>query len=461
MKKLFSAIIALMVVIAAFPVMASADGIKVLFQNEAIVFPDAQPYKSQSDVMIPIRQSAQALGMKTSFNKSSNEIHLTVAAIDIAFKIGSGKATVNGSAVVEFGAAAVSKQNRVYVPLSFFKEVLRLETSYNAANNEAVISTTKSDGAVLPEALVEEEVVVNAQSPFAVKGTLTMPKNASAPLPAVVLVHGSGPSDRDETVGGYKPFRDIAWGLAQQGVAVLRYDKRTFTHGRSYTPDMLATFTVKQETVDDAISAAKLLKSDKRIDAQQVYLIGHSLGGMLTPRIDADGGDFAGLIVMAGSARPLWQISHDQNEAFIKAMDDKDPAKKANQDWLTAELAKAQNIKNMTDEEVMKAVIFGMPAYYLKEMDSHSAADLAPKLSKPILIMQGEDDFQVNQDKDFTLWQTLLKDNPKAAFKLYPGLNHFFINYSGEDKGTVKEYSHPGNVDSQVIQDIANWILNK
>ncbi|WP_082034103.1 alpha/beta hydrolase family protein [Cohnella kolymensis] len=251
----------------------------------------------------------------------------------------------------------------------------------------------------------------------------------------------------------------ISLGACAAGVAVLRYDKRTFAHGRSFTPEMLAKFTVKEETVEDAIAASKLLKNDKRIDSARVFIVGHSLGGMLAPRIDAEGGSFAGLIIMAGTAREFWQISYDQNEAFIKAMDDNDPTKKTNEAWLAAELVKAQNIKNMSDEEAMAAVIFGVPAYYLKDMESHSTADLTVKLRKPVLIMQGEDDFQVFKDKDYTLWQDLLKENSNAAFKLYPGLNHAFVHYEGDGKGTVEEYKHPGNVEPQVIRDIADWIL--
>jgi len=304
--------------------------------------------------------------------------------------------------------------------------------------------------AAVPESLTEEEIIVGEGTAYPLPGTLTLPKNASGPLPAVVLVHGSGPNDRDETVGPAKPFRDLAWGLAQQGIAVLRYDKRTYVHGNSFTPDMLAKFTVKEETVDDAVAAAKLLKNDKRVDASKVYVVGHSLGGMLAPRIDADGGDFAGLAILAGSPRTLWEIIADQNAAVIAAMDKDDPAKKESETLVAAELEKAKSIGRLTDEEAQSQTVFGVPAYYFKEMDARGAAELSAKLTKPVLVLQGASDVQVYADKDYAMWQEVLEHNANADFKLYPELNHFFTRDS--DSGDNR-------VDPQVAQDLADWIL--
>ncbi|WP_181438543.1 alpha/beta fold hydrolase [Paenibacillus sambharensis] len=314
------------------------------------------------------------------------------------------------------------------------------------------------DNAEIPKGITEETVVIGEGGTYPLEGTLTLPEQGTGPYPAVVLVQGSGPSDRDESIGAYKPFRDIAWGLAQQGIAVLRYDKRTFAHAASFTKEEASRLTVKEETVDDAIAAANLLKSDERIDSSRVYVAGHSLGGMLAPRIDAEGGDFAGLILLAGSPRPLWEIIYDQNAAFIAKMSDADPKKAANQAWLEAEYKKAKKIAAWTPEKAASETVFGIPASYFKEMDSHSAAEYAKELTKPVLVLQGEDDFQVFADKDYLLWQEQLSHNPSAEFKLYPGLNHFFVDYSGPDEGTTQEYQHPGTVCEQVISDIAKWI---
>ncbi|OKP94101.1 alpha/beta fold hydrolase [Paenibacillus sp. P32E] len=313
----------------------------------------------------------------------------------------------------------------------------------------------------LPDGVTEEEVVVGAGTSHPLKGLLTLPNHSTHPLASVVLVQGSGASDRDETVFAYKPFRDIAYGLAKQGIAVLRYDKRSYSYPEQFIGAAAATVSVKDETVDDAVAASKVLKADKRMNPAQVYLVGHSLGGMLAPRIDADGGSFAGLILLAGSPRSLLEIIYDQNMASIQNLSNSDPRKTQTMAAIDAESSKGKELSAMTLEQ-SKAMpsVFGVPAYYFKEMDMHPTAELARKLTKPVLVLQGADDFQVYPDKDFPQWKDVLKGNPAASFKLYPGLNHFFVNDEGENAGTAAGYNKPGMVDPQVIADMGQWILN-
>ena len=83
-------------------------------------------------------------------------------------------------------------------------------------------------------------------------------------LSGVVLVHDSGPNDRDESIGPNKIFRDIAWGLASQGISVLRYDKRTLKHVKQLTPELIAEMTVKEEVIEDALLALKLMRQTNR-----------------------------------------------------------------------------------------------------------------------------------------------------------------------------------------------------
>ncbi|WP_372629621.1 alpha/beta fold hydrolase [Cohnella sp.] len=445
MKKIALIATASALLLSAIPLSASAAAtFKLNVDGQTVQFSDAQPYKSGKDVMLPLRQTAQALGLKVEYLPASKEASISGPAGTATVKPGSNQALIGGAANVAFGADAAVKSNRMFVPLSFFERALGLRTAVHEDTSTASIFTAKQPPA--PDSLIEEEIVVGAGTKYPLPGTLTLPKNASGPLPAVILVHGSGPNDRDETVGLAKPFRDLAWGLAEQGIAVLRYDKRTYAHGQSFTPDMLASFTVKDETVDDAIAAAKLLKADERIDASNVYIVGHSLGGMLAPRIDADGGDFAGLALLAGSPRTLWEIIADQNAAIIATMEEGNPAKTASEALVAAEVEKAKSLAGLTDDEAKAQTLFGIPAYYFKEMDSRGADQIAARLTKPVLVLQGEADVQVYADKDYVQWKETLKNNDKASFKLYPGLNHFFAK------------SADGKVESQVIQDIADWI---
>ena len=162
-----------------------------------------------------------------------------------------------------------------------------------------------------------EPIILGQNTRFPLKGILTLP-DGDGPFPGVVLVHGSGSSNMDEKVGKLTPFRDLAEGLARRGVASIRYDKRSFAHGLKMVLDKKNPITVREETIEDALLAASLLRADSRIGP--VFLAGHSMGAMLAPRIECSGGDFAGLILLAGTPRRLEEVLLEQTEEAVAAM---------------------------------------------------------------------------------------------------------------------------------------------
>ena len=162
-----------------------------------------------------------------------------------------------------------------------------------------------------------EKIIIGENTKYPLNGLLTLPENITEPVPAVVFVHGSGSSNMDEKVGQLTPFKDLAEGLANKGIASIRYDKRSFAHGLKMVRDKSTIITVKEETIDDAILATELLKKDSRIDSHNIFIIGHSMGGMLAPRIDSEGGKYKGLIIMAGTPRKLEDVMLEQNEAVL------------------------------------------------------------------------------------------------------------------------------------------------
>jgi len=162
----------------------------------------------------------------------------------------------------------------------------------------------------------EEQPVTVGQEPLKLRGTLTLPKGRNAGetparqggWPAAVLVQGSGPTDQDENIGPNKPFKDLAWGLASKRVAVLRYNKRTFQYPASFK----GQFTVEEETIADARAGVALLAARPEIDPHRIFIVGHSLGAMLAPRIAKEDSQIAGIVIMAGNTRPLEDLIVEQ-----------------------------------------------------------------------------------------------------------------------------------------------------
>jgi dienelactone hydrolase len=223
--------------------------------------------------------------------------------------------------------------------------------------------------------------------------------------------------------------------------------------------DKSTIITVKEETIDDAILATELLKKDSRIDSHNIFIIGHSMGGMLAPRIDSEGGKYKGLIIMAGTPRKLEDVMLEQNEDVLSST-------KGLVNWIVRkQVAKLSGLFSglyeLSDEEAKKKkVMGGTTLYYFKEMGEHSVADYLATTKKPMLIVQGEKDFQVSVEKDFNEYKRLLNDKTNVEFRLYENLNHAFVNYLYSDILKAKqEYNTERHIGEEVISDIADWIM--
>jgi dipeptidyl aminopeptidase/acylaminoacyl peptidase len=310
--------------------------------------------------------------------------------------------------------------------------------------------------------MIENKIIIGKDGQYPLNGILTLSDNCTSKIPAVVLVHGSGSHDMDETLWENKPFRDIAEYLSPKGIAVLRYDKRTYIYGKKIAKqEDFKNFTVKEETIDDAIIAANILRNDKRIEPSQIYILGHSLGGVLAPRIDAEGGNFKGIIILAGSPRSLADIIISQNEEMIPKLG-KLMQLIAKRQFASLKI-KLDAIENMTEEEAKNTKLFGQNRmWYLKEMIEHPVDEYLKNVEKPILILHGEKDFQVTVEKDFELYRKICSGKNNVIFKLYPELNHLFMkSIYGNIKDYKKEYKVPQKVNTTVLDDIVEFILRK
>jgi uncharacterized protein len=300
-----------------------------------------------------------------------------------------------------------------------------------------------------PAAYTESDVTVGSAD-WPLPATLAMPVGAG-PFPALVLVHGSGPNDRDETILGNKPFKDLALGLASRGIAVLRYDKRSHVFpGRLQTTENL---TVRQEVIDDALEAVKTLRAQPRIDSARVFVSGHSLGGMLIPRIAVADPSIAGVIVLAGAARPLEQAVLEQTMYLAMADGTITPEEQTQIDNAKklVETVRALKPEDAKDPKP----IFGARASYWLDLRGYDPPEAARAVKQPMLVLQGERDYQVTMD-EFARWKSALSGRSNVTFHSYPALNHLFI--PGTGKSLPAEYETPGHVDEAVVRDIADWI---
>ena len=282
------------------------------------------------------------------------------------------------------------------------------------------------------------------------KGTLLIPKENKLKK-LVIFVHGSGPQDRDETIFENKPFKDIAENLFQKGVASYRFDKRTLSNPESFNDKI----TIDDEVTSDIINIVNYFKQEKQYADYEIIVLGHSLGANLLPRIANQSNQISKIILLAGNARPMDKLIIEQYEYLYKQNPTEEMQTATN---TIKEQVAFLNSKDFSVNTPKEKLPLNLPGYYWKSILDYNPLQEVQKVKIPILILQGERDYQVTM-KDFNLWKNALKTNKTVSFISYPKLNHLFI--SGESPSTPKEYSIKGNVDEKVTNDINDFISKK
>lgn len=304
-----------------------------------------------------------------------------------------------------------------------------------------------------PTTFTESDVLVG-DGQLAVPGTLSLPKTGNR-VPAVVQLPGSGQMDRDSSLthSRNKPLKDVAWGIASRKIAVLRFDKVTYAH-----PDKIDfnDFTLAVEYMDHAVSAIRMLRRHPSIDPARIFLLGHSAGGTVAPRIAQIDTELAGLIVLAGATVPLHRALVRQYRYFASLQPggdvDADPA-----------VQEATRQAALIDSPEFSAtapageVPPGAPAAYWLQLRDLDPVATAARLDKPMLILQGGRDYQVTVDDDLIRWRNGLGDRDDVTIRVYDSDNHQF--FSGSGPSTPMEYIPTQHVDPAVIADIAHWVL--
>ncbi|HWT05439.1 MAG TPA: alpha/beta fold hydrolase [Xanthomonadales bacterium] len=273
-------------------------------------------------------------------------------------------------------------------------------------------------------------------------GTLTVPDRGRAPFGAVVFVHGSGPMDRDETIGPNPFFLQLSNALSNAGFAVLRYDKRGVAKsgGRN-------TSGARGELLDDVKAAYRFARAQHEIDPKHVYLLGHSEGGELVPTVAAQERAVAGIILMAPPSLPLWQVSMRQVLASVT------PDKRA-----------AMEKEELAALDTMRHSTAAKDAWYRSSMDVDPAVDIA-RVRSPILILQGEGDAQVSPQDLPRLAKAARAANRDVTVRTFPNDNHLFEAIVSDGPQTpqaaVQQYlTVPARIDARVLDTLSAWMAS-
>jgi len=342
-------------------------------------------------------------------------------------------------------------------PIQFEKIKLAVIISFDHAHKIAGLYFRPRDSYIPPEyinTLSFLEYKINfGTAPYILQAIFSVPRNIKNP-PCVIILGGSGPTDKDMTHGDNKPYKDISWGLASKGVAVFRFDKRTASHGSQISFDTYAGkhLTIKEEYIDDANAAIEYLRKSKMIDPKRIFIIGHSEGGMVAPLISKRNKKVKGIVMLAANARKMQDLLIDQLN-FLEQNGEYNPEQKL---WAKEMKRKAlRSIDPNLKPDVPDDSLPGATAAYWISLNNYNQVETAQKLNRPMLFLQGERDYQVTLT-DFNIWKEKLKDKKNCMFKSYPKINHHLME--GEGKPSSAEYEKRGNVPEYIVDDIASWI---
>ena len=346
-----------------------------------------------------------------------------------------------------------------YIYLVQFKNMnLRALVSYNPAGkvNGFFFRPQEQEKTEKPKYRLPPYVDTTAfiETDFAAPGTPAVPASqvvpkGLGPAPVVLLVPGSGPLDRNETVLENQPFKDIAWGLGSNGIASVRFDNRSYIVGMDKTVEL----DLHSYLLDDIASLLAYIRSQPKIfDTTRIYLAGHSLGGIIAPLAARADGRLAGIIMISAPARTMTDVVIDQFEYLGSLEGDTAGSYVKTQIEMAKEACR--KIKERTfPKDQMFIFASGRVWYDLLDNDNVTSAKM---LTIPMLLLWGVRDYQVI-DKDWEIWRTTLSGRANVTFKRYDDLNHLY--QPGTGKATNTEYmTNSAPVDLRVIQDIAAWI---
>lgn len=296
-----------------------------------------------------------------------------------------------------------------------------------------------------PRRFTEQEITLEC-GPLTVPGTLTLPRGGRG-RPGIVLL-ASGAADRDVTVGPNKPFKDLAWGLAGRGVAVVRFDKVTHVHTRiEHEPG----FTMIEEYLPNARAAVELLQRQPGVDPARVFVAGISGGGKAAVRVAAAEPSIAGVVMLAADTVPLPRAA----ARIFGYVADVEPASAAALPGAAEAIARTED-PALSPETPSAELLFGWPASYWLDLRAFDQVATAAALDRPILVLQGGRDYQVTEADDLAGWCAGLEGKPGVTIRVFPADDHMF--FPGNGISVPSDYQAPHHVDPAVVDAIAKWL---
>jgi uncharacterized protein len=336
--------------------------------------------------------------------------------------------------------------------------------------NAAELERRRPQNPVKPYPYREEEVMYNNPAAhIALAATLTIPEG-KGPFPAVLLMSGAGPHDRDESLMGHKPFLVLADYLTRKGIVVLRADKRGVgKSGGNYSQAVMADFA------SDAEAGVAYLKTRQEVDRHKIGLVGHSEGGVEAPMAAAHNPDVAFLVMMAGMGVPGDQLLPEQmkliEQAAGKSAEEiqKDLAvqrellaiAEKDTDQATLEKDAREELAGKVPDVQIEMQIRAVSSPWFRGLLTYDPAPMLRQLTCPVLAINGEKDVQVPPEQNLPPIRKALESGGNKNFEVdeLPGLNHLFQTAKS---GGVGEYAEIEETISPVaMEKVANWILRQ
>jgi alpha-beta hydrolase superfamily lysophospholipase len=281
--------------------------------------------------------------------------------------------------------------------------------------------------------------------------TLSIPKSKT--VAAVVFLGGSGPTDRDSTLGPNKPLKDLAWGLASNGIAVARWDKPTAETSKVSDKNI----TLETEYLPYAVAAIKALRQKLAGFDVPIFVLGHSLGATVAPMVANVDAEIKGVVMLSAAGGKMYDSALRQMKYLVSLNYDPPFANQEYLDLFEKQVAVIESSKFSAKSK--EELPFGAPALYWLSVKEYDQVAEVKKLNIPVSLLQPGRDYQVTVEDDLAIWKEGLKEKENIEMKVYEGLNHLFM--AGEGPSTPEDYALEGHVNEAVIIDICEWIKKR